>query len=415
MRTRPVWLAAAATASVLIASVVTSHPAGAAPTFASPVVVTSDNLGEPSIDVSTNGNLFINAPSGISSPSPIFRSTNGGTSWTKLAAGTRGALPGGGDSDIAIDQGDGTIYFSDLWLGNMTAAVSHDQGSTWTAQPLGGPPVQDRQWNATPGGGRAYLVTHQIPTGLVVSQSVDGGVTYPIQTVAATPADQTGCICPPGTMIAEGSALLGDKVGVIYATSVGGINFARSTNGAASFTQTSVSPASSADNTTAFPVVANAGGNKLVATWLEVIGSTSRIMYNSSTNWGQTWGTPKVLVSGGASVYPWIDVRGTKVAVSLYHSSTSGTADTVGESAQWFEQYLESTDGGATFSAPVTVDATVVKTGPICTGGTGCSSDRELLDFQAVAIDRSGLADLTWTRSIDGNNNTELRFIHQTA
>jgi len=414
MRIRVSWILAAATATATTAALVTV-PAGAAPTFGAPVVVTSDDLGEPSIDVAPNGTLYINAPSGISSPSPIFRSTNGGTSWTKLATGTRGALPGGGDSDIALDPVDGTIYFSDLWLGNMTVAVSHDQGNTWTAQPFGGPPVQDRQWDATPGGGRAYLVTHQVPTGLVVSQSHDGGVTYPIQTVAATPADQTGCICPPGTMIAEGSGLLADKVGVIYSTSTGGVKFARSTNGAASFTQATVSPASDADNTAAFPVVANAGGNKLVAVWLEVFGSSSRVMFNSSTNWGQTWGTPKVLVNSGTSVYPWVDGRGSKVAVSLYNTSASGTPDTVAESAQWFEQYLESTDGGATFSAPITVDPTVVKTGPICTGGTGCGGDRELLDFQAVALDRSGLADLTWTRSLDGKSNTELRFAHQTG
>jgi len=408
------WLVAAATATATTAALVTTS-AGAVPTFASPVVVTSDDLGEPGIDVANNGTIYINAPSGISSPSPIFRSTNGGSSWTKLPTGTRGALPGGGDSDIALDPTDGTIYFSDLWLGNMTVAVSHDQGNTWTAQPLGGPPVQDRQWDATPGGGRAYLVTHQVPSGLVVSQSPNGGVTYPIQTVAATPADQTGCICPPGTLIAEGGGLLADKVGVIYSTSTGGVKFARSTNGAASFTQATVSPASSADTIAAFPVVANAGSNKLVAVWLEVFQNSARVMFNSSTNWGQSWGTPKVLVGSGTPLYPWVDARGSKVSVSLYWTSASGTPDTVAESAQWFEQYLESTDGGSTFSAPLTVDSTVVKTGPVCTGGTGCSSDRELLDFQSVAIDPSGLADLAWTRSLDGKSNTELRFAHQTG
>ena len=42
---------------------------------------------------------------------------------------------------------------------------------------------------ATPGGGVVYHVTHQIPLGLVVSKSVDGGVTYPLSNVAATPLD----------------------------------------------------------------------------------------------------------------------------------------------------------------------------------------------------------------------------------
>jgi hypothetical protein len=103
------------------------------------------------------------------------------------------------------------------------------------------------------------------------------------------------------------------------------------------------------------------------------------------------------------------------VAVSLYHSDTSGTSQSVPDSAQWFETYMESTDGGATFSAPQAVDPTPVKSGPICTEGTGCSGDRELLDFQSVALDNSNLADVAYTRSIDGNSNTELRFAHETG
>src|SRR5207247_2328510 len=131
---------------------------------------------------------------------------------------------------------------------------------------------------------------------------------------------------------------------------------------------------------------------------------SSSILISTSTNWGSSWSAPRTLVSGGASVYPWVDARGSKVAVSLYHTTAAGNSETVPGSAQWFETYLESADGGATFSAPQTVDPTVVKTGPICTGGTGCSGDRELLDFQSLALDSSGRANLAWTRSIDGQS-----------
>ena len=48
------------------------------------------------------------------------------------------------------------------------------------------------------GGGIAYHLTHQIPSGLIVSKSIDGGTTFPIRTVAATPADQTGCLASAG-------------------------------------------------------------------------------------------------------------------------------------------------------------------------------------------------------------------------
>jgi hypothetical protein len=72
-----------------------------------------------------------------------------------------------------------------------------------------------------------------------------------------------------------------------------------------------------------------------------------------------------------------------------------------------------STDGGASFSALQTVDPTPVKSGPVCTEGIDCSGDRELLDFQSIAIDPAGRANLTWTRSIDGQSDTQIRFVRE--
>jgi hypothetical protein len=138
------------------------------------------------------------------------------------------------------------------------------------------------------------------------------------------------------------------------------------------------------------------------------------VHFTRSTDWGATWTDRKTLVSAGTSLYPWVTAEGSKVAVSLYHSDAAGTPSTVPESAQWFEQYMESSDGGATFGAPQTVDPTVVKSGPVCTGGINCSGDRELLDFQSLTI-KGGTSYLTWTRSIDGVSNTELRFARQTG
>jgi hypothetical protein len=394
-----------------------------AATFASPVVVTGQDLGEPGIDVAVDGTIYVNAPAGFlsnlpGSPSPVFRSGNGGSTWVQTPFGQRANLPGGGDSDISLDPKTGKIYMTDLWLGSATVSFSTNRGQTWTANPLQGTVVQDRQWISTPGNGIAYHLTHQVPAGLVVSKSVDGGRTYPISTVGATPADQTGCVCPPGTLVSQaGSGALGtqDRVGFVYATSSGGVNFARSTNGGGTFSQHTVSPASNADTTQAFPVVASAGNGRLAAVWLELIGKTSRIRYAGSANWGISWSSPKTLVASGASVYPWVAAQGSKVAVSVYHTGAAGTPGAVPQSARWLESYLESTNGGATFSPLQTVDPTPVKTGPICTEGTGCNGDRELLDFQSDTLDRSGLADLAYTRSIDGVSNTELRFARETG
>ena len=226
-----------------------------------------------------------------------------------------------------------------------------------------------------------------------MSKSIDGGLTYPIRTVAATPLDQTGCICPPGNLISQGGGgLLGtnDKVGFVYATSTGGVNFARSTNGGATFTQSTVGPASNADTSQAFPVVADGGGGRLAAVWMPVEGGRSSVDLATSSDWGATWSAPQTIVSGGTSVYPWVAASGQKIAVSLYH-----------------------TGGGQTFSALQSADPTSVKSGPICTAGTGCNGDRELLDFQSDTLDGAGLADLAYTRSIDGVADTQVRFVHE--
>jgi hypothetical protein len=302
MRTRRTMLVAlAAIAATALAVVVPTGAAGAA-TFGTPVVVTGQDTGEPGIDVAPDGTLYVNAPSGFlsnvpGSPSFVFRSTDGGASWTQVPAGQRANLPGGGDSDVAVDQTDGTVYLSDLWLGSSTVAVSHDRGDTWTANPLGGAPVQDRQWTATAGGGRVYLTYNQLPSGLIVSKSTDGGVVYLPAGVAATPLDRTGCICPPGNIIAEGTSAATDNVGVIYADSSGGVGFAKSTNGALTFTRTTVSTTNGADTSTNFPVVANAGGNKLVAIWQEVVNHTTRVRMSTSSDWGTSWSAAKTIVS----------------------------------------------------------------------------------------------------------------------
>jgi hypothetical protein len=387
-----------------------------AATFGTPVVVSGDDVSEPGIDVAPDGTLYVNAPVGVlsnvpGSPSQVYRSTNGGATWTTLPQSLKANLPGGGDSDIAISK-EGTLSETDLWLGNSTVATSSDKGQTWTAQPLQGPLVQDRQWVAATSGGRVYHVVHQIPTGLWVSRSIDSGLTYPQQMLAATVLDQTGCVCPPGNIIAEDGGLTGDKVGGVYATSDGGVGFYRSTNGGLTFTNTRPAPASAATTNAAFPAVADDGTGKLAVVWLAIDGNTSTVWLNTSNDFGATWGSPRQLVTGGANVYPWVAFRAGKIAVSLYHSSTAGTPDAVPASAQWFESYLESTDGGATFSALQSADPTPVKSGPVCTGGINCSGDRQLGDFQQVAIDNAGHAVMAYDRVISGND-TEVRFVAQ--
>jgi hypothetical protein len=393
-------------------------PAAHAATFGAPVVVTDQDLSEPGIDAAPDGTLYVNAPDGLlsnlpGSPSPVFRSGDGGATWTETPFSLRANLPGGGDSDISIDPTTGHLAMTDLWLGSSTVSASTDKGQTWTANPLQGVVVQDRQWVAAAGNNVVYHLTHQIPSGLIVSKSVDGGVTYPLHVVAATPVDQTGCVCPPGTLIAQGGSLpagLADKVGFVYATSTGTVKFAGSSNGGLTWSNVVVGGDGTGDTEQAFPVVANAGGGSLVAVWTTVENGRSSIQLASSKNWGATWSATQTLVSAGTSIYPWVDARGSKVVVSLFHTDAVGEPSTVGAGSTWFESYLESLDGGTTFSALQSADPTPAKTGPICTAGINCSGDRQLGDFQSIALDPAGRANLAWAR-VKSGSDTEIRFV----
>ena len=398
---------AAALVAVFAAPLGTVGSAGAAPTltFAAPVLVGTGG-SEPGIVQSPDGNLFIDAPDGLlangTSPSFVFRSNAQGLSWTLTAPGARSNNPGGGDSQLAVDPSTGTLSMIALWLGSSTASVSTNDANSWTSQPVGGQPVQDRPWIAAAGGGIVYEATHAIPAGIVVSKSTDSGLAYGPGVVAATAADQTGCVCPPGNVIAQGGGgLLGsnDKVGVIYATSTGGVNFAHSSNGGTSWTNTPVQGPTNDTTDSAFPVVANAGGGHLYATWLNETGTASVIAFSSSSDWGSTWSAPTTVVSSGTSVYPWVAANGSTVALSLYHTATaSATPDAAPAGTQWFASALKSADGGSTWSPLTTADATPAKTGPVCTGGTNCSSDRELGDFQTDMLDSAGHVDITYVR-----------------
>ena len=390
-----------------VTPLLTINSAGAAPTlsFAAPVPVGTGG-SEPGIVQAPDGNLFINAPDGLlangTSPSFVFRSNALGLSWTLTPPGARSNNPGGGDSQIAVDPSTGTLSMIDLWLGSATASVSTNDANTWTSQPAGGHPVQDRPWIASAGGGTVYEATHAVPAGVVVEKSTDSGLVYGPGVLAATAADQTGCVCPPGNIIAQGAGgLLGtsDKVGVIYATSTGGINFAHSSNSGTTFTNTAVQGASNNTTNSAFPVVANGGGNRLYAVWLNETGSASQIAFSTSSDWGSTWSTPSTIVSSGTSVYPWVAANGTSVAVSLYNTATvSATPDAAPSNTHWFASALKSTDAGSTWSSLTTADPTPAKTGPVCTGGTNCSADRELGDFQTDALDSAGHVDISYVR-----------------
>ncbi|MEC3918824.1 sialidase family protein [Nocardia sp. CDC160] len=409
----PVALAAV----VAVAMVATAPHARAGAGFLAPIVV-GQKAFEPGMHVAPDGTLYIEGPTGllsggISSPSSLFRSRDDGATWVATAPGLRGVLPGGGDATLAVAP-NGDLAFADLWAGSSTVARSSDQGDSWLALPAAGLPIQDRPWLAN-SGTAVYLAYHQLPSGIGVSRSFGDGLFYPLTTVAATILDQEGCLtCAAGTIIAApGGTAFTDRVGVVFSAQNGGVKFSRSLDDGLTWSVRTLEPSGTANTTLVFPTVADAGGGNLVATWLDVTDTRSIVRLATSTDWGDTWSAPRTLTTAGTSVYPWVAAKGSKIAISLYWNASESTADTTPADTPWYESYSESTDFGASFTPLTAADPTPVKFGPICTGGSTCGANRELGDFQSVAIDNQGRSDLAYNRSIADGTSVEVRFTRQ--
>src|SRR5207253_10290210 len=137
-----------ATASALLTLLVpaAAPAAGAQQAFSAPLQLPgSFGFGEPSIAIGS-GRIVITAPNGLlttataDQPSPVWISTNGGTSFQgpifPADAGVVGEPLGGGDTDLVFDPA-GDIFQTDLWLGDSTMRVSTDGGQTWLSNVVG--------------------------------------------------------------------------------------------------------------------------------------------------------------------------------------------------------------------------------------------------------------------------------------
>jgi hypothetical protein len=406
------------------------HKAGAVSPFATPHVVTGMTSPEPGINIRIDPNpqepypenveIYVSGPIGRNAPSVIFKLDQSpvfdpGAEWFQIAPGQRAMFPGGFAANISVDLGRAELYMTDLGTGTDTVSRSGNPGtpSSWQAQPFGSVAV-DRPWVSAAGNGDVYLATHR-GSGLWVSRSVspNEGLNYSMSSLAATTTDQENCGCASGNLITQAGkppGLLGlgstDNVGLIYPTGRGGVKFARSTDGGMTYVSSVVSgDKAGIDTAHNFPVVARVGGNVLVAVWLEIGAGSDQVMFNSSQDFGKTWGSPKAIVplATGTSVFPWVaagtdsSTGATKVAVSLYHTAAIARPDFVPFQSTWFESYLESTDAGKTFSNLMTVDPTSIKTGPICTQ-TSCSTDGELGHFQTVTLNPTNEAYIAYDR-----------------
>ncbi|MHB8604797.1 MAG: fibronectin type III domain-containing protein [Thermoplasmatota archaeon] len=295
------------------------------------------------------------------------------------------------DPILATDRSTGRTWAGGLATACSNMFYSDDDGTSWTASANACSGATDHEtigsgpWHGT----KPILATYNRAVYYCAQTSVDacsvswdGGSTFQ---APATVGGACGSLHGHVKVSADGTAYLpnahcGGLAG-------GGI----STNNGGAWTSYTI--AGSDEPTNGFdPSVATTPDNTLYEAWQA---ANNHPMVSWSTNHGTSWATPVDLSSTYspaiiASTFQAVTAGDNgRVAVAYLGSSASGDPFSQGYTGTW-DLYVSYTyDAGKTWT---TVKATTdpVQRGWICSGGTSCTTGRNLLDFMDANMDAKG-------------------------
>jgi len=382
--------------------------------------------GEPLNVIASPSDYWEWGPFGTSTQqSWVHRSTDGGLEFHVVSpVGLRpDAPPGGGDTDIVVDD-QGFAYFSDLEaLTNVGVAVSTDHGNTWRKSAISNPEVvEDRQWMAVDNGptgaaadNTVFLTLRQIPAGSSI-YSTPG---------AAAPSDPCGGLVyvpASGTPlpISSGSPCGQLKFDPVkrnlylpcgeadhITIAVAHVNPGQRTNLLFHAVKTPQSPAGD-DVSEIFPWLTTDPAGNVYVVWIAGgNGGNNQVYYTASTDEGHSWTTPVQVNSppSNSNTFP----EATAPAVGKLVVSWLGQESTLDSDAMpsWFNDKQGATQypwygyfaviTGASGLAPTIAQqrftAKPMHYGQVCNAGTTCAvsgGDRTMADYFDVNFDQSG-------------------------
>ena len=310
---------------------------------------------------------------------------------------------GDGDADVDITSAGTTLLadldfvvnprFSKFQLGvSVTRCPSGATGPAGCTTSFLDQSRADREW-ITSFGSNVWVSYHDSGNSAIirVKKSTDDGRTW---ASSGSPVVGQGDITGNSTFNNDQGPIVADPTtGYVYDIFSAGeqktksssadhnnIYVSRSTDGGAHYTAVLVyhaPPFTALNNIFPSLAVDPANGN-LYATWTDRHG----IKVSSSTDHGTTWSRPVTVSTATTTVMRWVAARGGKVDVVYYATSASSIDDA---SAVW--NVYDSQKVGVGSWTVEKVSNTPNRVGAVCLGGSGCSSNRELLDLFEVAED----------------------------
>jgi hypothetical protein len=376
----------------------------------------------------------------------IHRSTDNGLEFhIDSPVGLRpDAPPGGGDTDIAVDD-QGYHYFVDLeGLVNLGTAVSNDDGNTWRKNPLA---VQnaavDRQWFAMDNGpttsaadNTIFMGFHESEVGTYIYSSP--GTTGPNDPVGGLVWQNASANAPlPLASDATCAQLRFDpKYRNLYSACNEGDHVRVTIGHVAPGQRTGiqfhnvalpVSPGGGGPGHL-FPALAIDSGGNVYAAWIDDVDSA--VYYTSSTDQGETWTTP-VRVSTAPSAtaeFLWAQAGAAgNLALAWYATDTPGQPDSFpswandprgATSVTWWG-YAATIGNAASLSPTVAQQRFTEKPmhyGQICNQGIGCtvsSGDRTMADYFALNLDKTGAIRIVYNDTTSQSHGAHLFEVRQ--
>lgn len=359
----------------------------------------------------------------------FYRSTNGGTTWMAgflpglVLANLDAPGPYEAAGDPAVAAGPlGVFWYANLAFNrsdnanSVAMSRSLNGGSTWTTTFViqtsaadGATLFNDKEWvGAHPSDSSTAYVTwtqfHTSPTGrtrsspIVISKTTNGGTSWTAPTTVSP------------FKFNQGSVVFVDGFGTVHVTYIAfskGKNvvaYSRSSDGGNTFATKVLATVNAIPSplpgatfrVNSFPAFA-LDGSSLHVVWSNWNGSDADVVYIRSTDGGTSWTSP-VTVAGGAGdqFFPWIAAKGSKVFASWFDRAIANDSYTT--------RLAASSDSGVSWSAAQALSSASsnVQDGNAFRFPTCVFSF--IGDYSGIAVGSDGVAHPIWTDIRIGND-----------